>query len=752
MSRPTPSRYIPRLIRSLAFASAAFTLVLQTGTVAGAVPAPWSVTPLSFTTAGPSVGNSLQTVSCVTSTECTAVGSNDGGVLEVDTLSGGVWTMTSPFPSLGTDYSWNAISCSDATDCVAVANYIGANATGYPAILQETAGTWNKLAVTWPSAAANGSVTDVSCAGGVCEISGSGNTSLAKSPALVVTVTGSSATVTLPTLPAGVVDQSFNSVSCVSSTWCLFGGSQDTTNGTSQAISTVDAASTFTTSVLSTPATYTAFMLDDVSCSDVSVCAALGDASTSKTDVIVGSRWNGTSWSSAVVSVPKSLTGLSAESLSCFSATSCVGLTGSPLSSTAGVEVALAGTTWSVSTLSGPAGGQNPELLGGACLAANSCEFVGDAEVSSNLVPIMDFGNGSTWVVTTGSSTPGTPKGEFSGGACFASTCVAFGSAQVGTSLKSSETGVVGSTTGGGWTLSSIAPPSGVTLEIPTTAACASATRCFVLLAVVTSSKVYMVADSFNGSTWTTQSLPAPAGAAGSEDLSLSCPSAASCFSIGGWTNKLSGNSVTPYKLSWNGSSWSQSSVAIPAAAVNTAPESLSCPTTGFCLGVGQSSKNTSAVIYQYTAGKWNILTNTFAFTDAAANASVACENATHCLIANVSVSKKPVIGIYNAGKITTASLAAPAGTTWRNLSAVSCSSASCTVLGVTTKDAVYAESVSITGAVTGSVALAVPSTQTSINVGGLSCTTLHCTAFGQATADGTAGDPATVPLVATSA
>ncbi len=752
MSRLTPSRYVPRTIRSLAFASAALAVVLQTGTVAGAVVAPWTVTPLTFTMAGPSIGNSLQYVSCASSTQCTAVGSNDNGILEVDTLSGGVWTMSSPLPSLGTDYYWNDISCSDASDCVAVANYNGSAATGYPVILQETSGTWAKVAVTWPTAAANGTLTAVSCLSGTCEISGMGDSSLAKSPALVVTLSGSTATVTTPSLPSGVVDQSFNSVSCVSTSWCLFGGSQDTASGVQQAIATVDSSGALTTSVLATPATYTGFTLDNVSCSGISVCAALGDATTAKTDAVVGSRWSGSSWTNSVLSVSKSLTGLYPESLSCFSATSCVGLASTSATSIAGAEVTLSGTAWSATSLSGPAGGQSPELLGGACLAANSCEFVGDAQVGGSTVPVMDFGNGSTWVASIGSSTPGSPKGEFSGGACFASTCVAFGTAPVGTAQQPTENGILGSTTGGGWTLVSTSPPAGATLELPITAACASATRCFVLLAVVAPSKIYMVADSFNGSTWTTQTLPAPSGAAGSEDLSLSCPSATSCFTVGGWTNKLSGNSVTPYKLSWNGSSWSQSTVAIPAAGANTAPEALSCPTTAFCVGVGQSSKNTSAVIYQYSAGKWNILTNTLTFTDAGQNASVACANATHCLFANVSASKKPVIGVYNAGKITTTSLAAPAGATWSNLSSVSCSSASCTVMGVTTKGAIYAENVSTSGVVTGSVALAVPSTQTSIFVSALSCTSLRCTAFGHATADGTSGDPASVPLVATSA
>ncbi len=751
MSRLTPSRYIPRTIRTLAFASAALTLVLQTGTVAGAVVAPWTVTPLAFTTAGPSIGNSLLSVSCASSTQCTAIGSNDNGILEVDNLSSGVWTMTSPFPSLGTDYSWNDISCSDASDCVAVANYNGSAATGYPVILQETSGTWAKVAVTWPTAAANGSLTAVSCVNGTCEISGIGDSSLAKSPALVVTVSGSTATVTTPSLPSGVVDQSFNSVSCVSTSWCLFGGSQDTTSGALQAIATVDSSGALTTSVLATPATYTGFTVDNVSCSGVTVCAALGDATTAKTDAVVGSRWNGSSWSNSVLSVSKSLTGLYPESLSCFSATSCVGLAATLASSIAGVEVTLSGTAWSATSLSGPAGGQNPELLGGACLAANSCEFVGDAQVGGVTVAVMDFGNGSTWVASTGSSTPGSPKGAFSGGACFASTCVAFGTAFVGTS-QSSEEGIVGSTTGAGWTTSSVTPAVGATLEIPVGAACASASRCFVLLAAVTASKVSMIADSFNGTTWTTQSLPAPSGATGSETLSLSCPSANLCVSIGAWTKNLSKNTVTPYKLSWNGSTWTQSAVVIPAAGANTAPDALACPTTAFCLGVGQSAKSTSNVIYQYSASKWTILPNSFAYLNPSLHGSVGCTSATHCLIANVSVSKKPVIAVYNGGKVTTTSLAAPAGTTWSSLSSVSCSSASCTVIGVTSKGATYAENVSATGVLTSSVALAVPGTETSIGINALSCTTLRCTAFGHATADGTSGDPASVPLVATSA
>jgi hypothetical protein len=90
------------------------------------------------------------------------------------------------------------------------------------------------------------------------------------------------------------------------------------------------------------------------------------------------------------------------------------------------------------------------------------------------------------------------------------------------------------------------------------------------------------VAETWNGSSWTVQTIAAPAGSSTSVLESVSCTSLTFCFATG-W-QAMGSSAYIPLTQQWNGSSWSY------VAAGNQSSGELngvSCSSTTFCAGVG---------------------------------------------------------------------------------------------------------------------------------------------------------------------
>ena len=115
-------------------------------------------------------GGGLNGISCVSAGNCTAVGfdySNSSPVYITET--NGTWQDTTQEVSISGDTSggtFNGVSCSDATDCVAV----GATYGGQPIYALDTSGTWSDASPLNP--AISGQLVGTSCVGGSCVATG----------------------------------------------------------------------------------------------------------------------------------------------------------------------------------------------------------------------------------------------------------------------------------------------------------------------------------------------------------------------------------------------------------------------------------------------------------------------------------------------------------------------------------------------------------------------------------------------------
>jgi hypothetical protein len=132
--------------------------------------------------------------------------------------------------------------------------------------------------------------------------------------------------------------------------------------------------------------------------------------------------------------------------------------------------------------------------------------------------------------------------------------------------------------------------------------ACLSSTSCEAVGSFGTSGATRTLAEVWNGTTWMVQPTPNPAGASSSSLATVACSSASACVAVGG-SNDSHGN-ASVLAESWNGSTWSIQSVPLPAGALGGNLSSVSCSSPTTCTAVGDyaNSSNTN----QPLAEAWN--------------------------------------------------------------------------------------------------------------------------------------------------
>ena len=311
----------------------------------------------------------LSSVSCVSASNCVAVGS--AGSFQVRTTLAMVWdgtawsTMSSP--NNGSN-ELQSVSCVSASYCVAV-GYIGDPFSG------------TTLAMVWD---------------------------------------GSSwSTVSSPN--AGTSDR-LTSVSCVSASYCVAVGYTGMMNQETTLAMVWDGTAWTIVSSPNEGDQYSGNKLNSVSCVSASSCVAVGATANPGFNPLVMS-WDGSSFSV----VP----GLNAgeegykrlNSVSCVSASSCVAV-GSDSDSAS--VMSWDGTAWS--SVTSPTTGNEDELKSVSCVSASSCAAVGQSRSGPGpATTLVTSWDGSEWKIVT-SPNPGSEANFLTSVECVSGTeCVAVG-------------------------------------------------------------------------------------------------------------------------------------------------------------------------------------------------------------------------------------------------------------------------------------------------------------------------------------
>jgi len=272
------------------------------------------------------------------------------------------------------------------------------------------------------------------------------------------------------------------------------------------------------------------------------------------------------------------------------------------------------------------------EFYGVSCSSASACTAVGDEETSTGTTAtLVERWNGTSWSVQSAPAPSGAAAGYFDAVSCSsASACTAVGHYVAGTG---------GSVTlaerwnGTSWSVQSTPNPSGATLSTLNAVSCSSASACTAAGYFLTSGGTYQpLAETWNGTTWTAQSVPTPSGATAGFLLGVSCIAASACIATGYYST---GATDVALAETWNGAAWTAQPAATPSGAISTELYGVSCTSASACTAAGnyETSAGVTATLAERSDGSaWTVQsTPTPSSAIAGFLSGVSCTSASAC-------------------------------------------------------------------------------------------------------------------------
>jgi hypothetical protein len=586
--------------------------------------------------------DNLAAVSCPKASACVAVGHSRNAHGNIAPLAkswnGHTWTgRYVPRPAGAIYATLTALSCTSATYCIAVGDYVAR--LGAPNTTR-LAARWNGKSWKLILSTGAGFLDAVSCSAyDACTAVGGTNPDTGdyvSTPVAERWNDHSWAGERVPVFP-GPSGIAFTGVACTSARWCVAVGYDFNLGDMSKPISARwTPSSAWKAEPISPPpappnTTFTFTITGAVSCSSSTSCTVIGNSSNSDGDSIpMADRWNGRRWTN--LPVPSSII---FGGISCPTAQMCLAVSGQQTD-------LWNGTAWVIQAAANPAA--TGSLNAVDCSSDVTCTAVGSVGVAGGGTrTLAERWHGTMWSVQ---ATPGNPLGgqfnELTSVACTApGACLAVGSAGSGMLAERWN--------GTAWLLAQPPAVAGATRSSLAAVSCATATACVAVGAATEDGSSTAVAESWDGTSWS--ALPTPVGVTSLSGIS--CPSGATCVAVG------SGSSG-PTADRWNGSTWTPQTLA-------AAPSSLtavSC-TGSVCMAVGSNA-----------AEYWNGSSWTLESVPAGpVLTAVSCPDASDC----TAVGLKDVIDYWNG---TTWAVQKPA-TTKADLVGVSCTARSaCTAVG----------------------------------------------------------------------
>jgi hypothetical protein len=677
-----------------------FTITVPAGTAsaagtspgAGTLPAQspaWTIQKSPDTT----VSNArLTAVSCAGVNACTTVGSylNTAGLNAplAESLNGDRLSRQR-LPSAGSQVPANkpelsGVSCPISGFCEAVGGY-QSGTKGVSLAYGWNGSAWARQAVAAPAGSTSADLVQVSCAAATfCEAVGRYSTGTGDQLAFAAGWDGTAWHLQRIPNPPGSTDSSLRGVSCVSASFCAAAGSsqgigefavqwngtswqREKLPGTSNAgpVSCVSATfcesvgsgggdiwkgRTWTAQTIPIPSGAVSGDLDSVSCVTTSFCDASGYYTNSSGDQLsYGATWDGKTWGLLGLPTTIDVSMLSYFGISCVTTSFCQAVEDFPGSSGEPFAQGLTwnGSLWFVDSGGAQAGAVPNAFAGVSCISAVYCVAVGSLagvwngtswkrEATASVSPRGVSCLSTSFCMAVGASSGGAGAEEWQGAVwLFESVSGAVLTAVSCTStdfcLAVGEAGNTDVWNGGGW--SPQAGASGFTSL--SSVSCASATFC----EATGSGPAGEDAEQWNGSTWTAQATPAPAGGNSPSLSGISCTGAQSCEAVGSYLSSTS-RQLTLAEV-WDGTSWAAQPTPNPASSVTPVLNSVSCTSGSSCTAVGQDSPANKTIAEVWNGTAWSLQpTPNVSYASQNTLASVSCGAAAVCLAVGVTTDR----------------------------------------------------------------------------------------------------------------
>lgn len=289
--------------------------------------------------------------------------------------------------------------------------------------------------------------------------------------------------------------------------------------------------------------------------------------------------------------------------------------------------------------------------------ASNSCTVgqclnVGKYNLNGGPAFAMSWTN-SDWSFGGPEATPnpaGATASQLDGVSCASyPTCTAVGQYTNGSGTKLS---LAMRWNGSTWTIQTTPNPAGATISHLNSVSCTASNACTAVGDATVSGVQQALAMRWNGTTWAIQTTPTPVGATASQLDDVYCTSATACTAVGMYT--FFGGTKMSLAMVWNGATWTVQTTPNPAGATISHLGSVSCTASNACTAVGEAtisgSLRTLAMRWNGTA--WTLQTTPNPASSTLHLKGVSCTSATACIAVGDSATSSPLILTWN-------------GTTW---------------------------------------------------------------------------------------
>jgi hypothetical protein len=301
---------------------------------------------------------------------------------------------------------------------------------------------------------------------------------------------------------------------------------------------------------------------------------------------------------------------------------------------------AAVAAAWTIQPSPNPIAVKTDTLLGVSCSSPTDCMAVGydQGSVSVSSGPLVEHWDGNSWSIQQVPN-PGGWQPTLSGVSCTsASFCMAVG--QWIDSAGRTEA-LAERWDGTSWSLQLPAVVPGAARIVPREVSCASATACTAIGFSNDSSGQHLLVERWDGSGWSSQSIPEPTGLTAGDALSgISCPSDNVCVAVGHYTPDSSGH-LRQLVERWDGSSWSIDSLPDPGG-ISSSLSGVSCGSATACTVVGTSSVPTQSaglpgglpqpLIESWDGSSWSIAPSPAFAGSVSALSLVSCPSPTGCV------------------------------------------------------------------------------------------------------------------------
>lgn len=526
----------------------------------------------------------LSAISCATDKACIVVGSQYDAFGHEKSLAlrrdGSSWSVVETAEL--EDNSSNALrglSCISAFECIAVGDYRDTDGVRQTLAMAWDGTEWEQVEVAGGSALQGVGLVAVSCASSEsCVALGGSPSDPTKLPA-ILRWDGYEWEVEPPEYPPSAAEIVLGGISCVAEEECHAAGVASYGGFAPKNFTVAEDDGVW----LATESVDAGGALRGVSCV-AQECLAVGDSVLPGGNPATGWTLGEDGWEPADASAAD---GAFLAEVSCTEPDECTAIGRKGEWPFQPLAERFNGEEWSIQSMPAPSG-RSSQLESVSCSSSSWCAVAGfswPASGAGAAAALIETWNGSAWQIASLSLSGGATSAVLHDVSCSSSSfCVASGTY---TDSAAVSHGLIQSWNGSSWNASSVSAPSGYSYRLKG-ADCASSSACTVV-GVSTNLEegtLAAIATRWDGTSWSTETVPAPNGMSGSRLDDVDCYSSTQCVAVG---IARDNERVGPFVVGRSAGTWTEESALAIEGPENISLESISCASAGDCVAVGGS-------------------------------------------------------------------------------------------------------------------------------------------------------------------